>query len=272
MRAGTDKLERFISKAGVLSRQEARFAVRRGDVRLNGRCVLDPWQLVEPGRDYVEMAGIGEVRLPDWRARPPSIVVFNKPKDVVVTLRRDDSTLRGRQSLYESLPMPWRGCLAPHVPALRPVGRLDAQSMGLLLLTDSSGLAARLMEPGTCEKEYILRVHPAPSEGMLERLRAGVEIKDGNPGRGPTLPCRVERSQVGDQSSVSRAPLDAVLRFTITEGRNRQLRRMCDAVGLTVEWLMRLRVGPVELRELPLGEAREVTDEERAALFSHSGP
>lgn len=264
VRPGCDKLDRFLSKAGVLSRQEAKFAVRRGSVRVNGQRVRDPWELVQVGVDRVEVDGVGEVRLPDWQAKPPSVVIYNKPQDVVVTLRSDDPTLQGRQRpLHQSLPLPWRNLMAPHVPALRPVGRLDALSVGLLLLTDSSGLAATLMGPGGCEKEYLLRVRPRPDEASLARLRAGVEIRDGNLARGPTLPCEIVVVQSDAES--------AVLRFVIQEGRNRQLRRMCAAVGLTVEWLMRVRMGPVALGKLPLGEAREATEEEVAALLSISG-
>jgi len=260
---GLDKLDRFLSKAGVLSRAEAGFAVRRGKVSLNGRRVFDPWQLVQPGRDRVEVDGFGEVALPDWKTTPPRIVVFNKPQDVVVTMRTDDPLLRGRSSIHDALPEPWRSCLAPHVPALRPVGRLDAASVGLLLLTDSSGLGAQLLQPGTCEKEYILRVRPRPDASAVARLAAGVRIRDGNAARGPTKPCDV---LVADSDAES-----AVLRFTIQEGRNRQLRRMCDAVGLSVDWLMRLRMGPVELGSLGLGAARDATEEERAALLAVAG-
>lgn len=116
-----DKLERFLSKAGALSRAEARARVRRGEVRVNGRSVLDPWQLVRPGGDVVEVAGLGAVTLPDWDAKAPAVVLFNKPAGVVVTLRQDDPALGDRFSLAEALPQPWRELLAPHVPALRPV-------------------------------------------------------------------------------------------------------------------------------------------------------
>ncbi|CAE8594701.1 unnamed protein product, partial [Polarella glacialis] len=204
---GPDKLERFLSKAGVLSREQARVKVREGIVKVNGRVVKDPWLLVSPGSDKVEA-----------------------------------------------------GLLAPHIPALRPVGRLDAASVGLLLLTDSSGLSARLLEPGTCEKEYLLRVSPAPGAVALSRLREGIDIRDGNSARGLTKPCQVDVVETAGRES-------AVLRFAIQEGRNRQLRRMCADVGLDVEWLMRLRIGTVRLGKLPLGQAREVTKEELASLL-----
>mmetsp|Transcript_66735 Transcript_66735/g.145556 ORF Transcript_66735/g.145556 Transcript_66735/m.145556 type:complete len:323 (-) Transcript_66735:14-982(-) len=257
---GFDKLERFLSKAGALSRSEARVRVRRGQVQVNGATAEDPWQLVG-GKDRIEVVGLGVVSMPDWNnANLAQIAIFNKPKGVVVTMRRDDPLLGGRPTLADALPRPWRDRLAPHVPALQPVGRLDAPSMGLLLLTDSSGLAAGLLMPGVCEKEYLLRVRPAPTEDILRRLRSGVDIRDGNPKRGLTLPCEVNAIKSEEKS--------AVLRFRIHEGRNRQLRRMCAVVGLDVEWLVRVRVGPVELGDLPLGSARDATPEERRALMA----
>ncbi|CAE8696169.1 unnamed protein product, partial [Polarella glacialis] len=251
--------------AGVLSREQARVKVREGIVKVNGRVVKDPWLLVSPGSDKVEVKDIGIVRLVDWEDKPPLVVVFNKPQDVVVTMRSDDPSLEGRKSINEALPEPWRGLLAPHIPALRPVGRLDAASVGLLLLTDSSGLSARLLEPGTCEKEYLLRVSPVPGAVALSRLREGIDIRDGNSARGLTKPCQVDVVESAGRES-------AVLRFTIQEGRNRQLRRMCADVGLDVEWLMRLRIGTVRLGKLPLGQAREVTKEELASLLKSAGP
>lgn len=255
-----DKLERFLSKAGVLSRAEARARVRRGEVKVNGRAVSDPWQLVHLERDTVEVQGHGRVVLPDWTSVPPKVILYNKPIGVVVTLRRDDPLLNGRPCIADVLPAPYCSLLAPHAPALRPVGRLDAASVGLLLMTDSSGLASCLTEPGRCKKEYMLRVHPPPSDGALARLRGGVEINDGNFARGPTRPCDIE---VVEHSSCS-----AVLRFTIQEGRNRQLRRMCASEGLEVDWLLRKQFGSIKLGSLPLGEAREATEQETFDLLA----
>merc|ERR1712232_1537208 len=137
------------------------------------------------------------------------VVIFHKPRDVVVTLRDgfDPKPSRplasGRlepscRSLLGALPKPWCTLLAPHVPALRPVGRLDAASVGLLLLTDSSRLAATLTSPGLCEKEYLLRVRPAPGAAALTHLREGVDIENGIAKRGLTHPCRVTVEQEVD--------------------------------------------------------------------------
>lgn len=257
-----EKLERYLSKAGVLSRTLARRHVKKGEVLVNGVRIVDPWHAVHPDRDTVEVVGRGIVEAPADRRTPASIVLYHKPAGVVVTLREDRTTRgAGRCGLAAALPPPWCDQLAPHVPALRPVGRLDADSTGLLLLTDDSGLAARLTDPGTCEKEYLLGVQPIPNHEKLERLRMGVKIRDGNTARGATRPCRVEILKRDE------ARQRALLRFGIEEGRNRQLRRMCATVGLDVESLLRVRVGPVALGSLPEGEARAVTQAERASLL-----
>lgn len=262
-RRATEYLERFLSKAGVLSRTEAQLRISRGDVTVNGQKALDPRLVVQPAKDEIEVRGtpaIGRVTLPNWKERPPLLVLYNKPQDVVVTMRRDDPGLNGRKSLAEALPKPWQDRLAPHAPCLKPVGRLDAQSAGLLLMTDCGKLADAIMAPGSCSKEYLLRVQPAPGVAELEELRSGLNINDGNWQRGRTKPCEV--AVVGDDRADS-----AVLRFTIQEGRNRQLRRMCEAVSLDVLWLLRIRVGPLLLGRLGLGEAREATAEEFEALL-----
>ena len=255
------KLERFLSKAGVLSRREAARRVRAGDVTVNKATVRDPFCPVHLWVDEVEVKGVGKVHLPDWDSMPPRLVLFNKPSDVVTSLRsvaREDATDNHLQPLQEVLPEPYRSLLAPHVPALRPVGRLDAASVGLLLFTDSSDLGNRLTGPGSCEKEYLVSVRGSPSEATLRKLQEGVYVRDGNTKRGKTLPCEVMvvRAESGR----------AVLRFVLREGRNRQIRRMCEDVKLPVEWLLRSRIGPLSLRGLGIGEARDATREEEEAL------
>ena len=201
----------------------------------------------------MELKGYGKVSMPDWSETPPRLVVYNKPQGVVTSLRGADSrsTDLHLTSLPDALPEPFKGQLQ-EVPALRPVGRLDAESLGLLLMTDCSYLGDRLLTYG---KEYLLRVTPQPSESMLQRLRGGVRIADG---KGLTSPCPVEL--------VRQDPHSAVLRFLLREGRNRQLRRMCRSLGLRVEWLMRTRLGPIRLGALPLGAARDAAPEERQQL------
>lgn len=248
-----DKLERFLSKAGVVSRREAGRRVRSGAVSVNGAIIRDPWHPTSPSDD-VHLAGYGPVTLPDWETQRPRLVLFNKPPGVVTSLR--SSQRRGSSDLHlkalqDVLPEPFLGDLS-RVPALRPIGRLDAQSVGLLLLTDASRLVNSLTGPESCDKEYLLRVTPTPKDRQLKQLAEGVRIADG---KGITNPCMVSLVQADDGRGV--------VRFVIHEGRNRQLRQMCKVVGLEVDWLMRTRIGPLKLGSLQLGSAREATEDEQ---------
>ena len=142
----------------------------------------------------------------------------------------------------------------PAEPRVFPVGRLDADTEGLLLLTNDGELAHRLTHPSFgVEKEYLAEVEGTPSRGALRRLREGVELDDG-----PTAPARV--SLVGDHT----------LRITIHEGRNRQVRRMCEAVGHPVRRLVRVRIGPLADRRLAPGEWRPL-DPGRGARAPRAG-
>ncbi|CAE7522128.1 Top2 [Symbiodinium sp. CCMP2592] len=260
------KLERFLSKAGVLSRREAARRVKAGHVTVNQATVWDPFHAVHVQFDEVEVQGFGKVVLPDWDSTAPRLVLFNKPTGVVTSLRPTKSTKATDQhlpALQDALPGAYRELLAPHVPALRPVGRLDVASAGLLLLTDSSDMVNQLTGPNSCEKEYLVSVTPVPNDRSLRKLREGVSIRDGNAKRGMTLPCAV--TLVRSDSSKARTPR-AVLRFAIREGRNRQIRRMCKSEGLMVEWLLRTRIGPVRLGDLAIGAARDATKKEQKAL------
>jgi len=260
--AGTDKLERFLSKAGVLSRTNARVQVREGKVLVNGVVVHDPWHLVRTQVDKVQVEGFGTVSLIDWETHVPTVVVFNKPQRIVTTFGNQHSGAGRLTSLTHALPLPWRNLLAPHVPALRPIGRLDSQSVGMLLLTDCPALARKVEEPGCCEKEYVVHVRPEPDAEMLQKLRSGMDIQDKKPARGPTEPCEV--------SIIEQHARSACLRFTLREGRNRQLRRMCGELGLHVDLLQRVRVGPILLGELRLGEARDAAPHEVEQLVALS--
>ena len=140
--------------------------------------------------------------------------------------------------------------LVPAEPRVFAVGRLDADTEGLLLLTNDGDLAHRLTHPSFgVEKEYLVEVEGEPSRGVLRRLREGVELEDGI-----TAPAKVAALD------------DRLLRITIHEGRNRQVRRMCDAVGHPVRRLVRTRIGPLAERDLAPGEWRALTQDEVRAL------
>jgi 23S rRNA pseudouridine2605 synthase len=140
--------------------------------------------------------------------------------------------------------------LVPAEPRVFPVGRLDADTEGLLVLTNDGDFAHRLTHPSFgVDKEYLAEVEGEPSRASLRRLREGVELEDG-----PTAPARVTAVSPG------------VLRIVLSEGRNRQVRRMCEAVGHPVRRLVRTRIGPVADRRLPPGHWRPLTTAEVRSL------
>src|SRR5690606_14496119 len=156
--------------------------------------------------------------------------LLNKPAGVITTA----SDPQGRPTVVS---------LVPPEPRVFPVGRLDADSEGLLLLTNDGDLAHRLTHPSLgVDKEYLVEVDGEPHRGALRRLREGVELADGL-----TAPAKV--ALLGDRT----------LRITIHEGRNRQMRRMCEAVGTPVQRLVRTRIGPLRDRRLAPGEWRPLT-------------
>ena len=193
-------------------------------------------QRVDPDRDRVEVDGVPV-------AIQPGLVYYllNKPRGVVSTASDPD----GRPTVTS---------LVPAEPRVHPVGRLDADSEGLLLLTNDGELTHRLTHPSFgVEKEYLVSVAGEPSPGAIRRLRVGVPLDDG-----VTAPAKVSNAE------------PSMLKIVIHEGRKRQVRRMCEAVGHPVTRLVRTRIGPITDRRLAPGEWRtlstdEVRDLERAA-------
>jgi 23S rRNA pseudouridine2605 synthase len=226
------RLGKFLASAGVASRRAAEEIIRAGRVTIAGAVVTDP------ARDVGED---DEVALDGTRVGAPVghlVYAVNKPAGVVSTAR--DPQRR-----------PTVVSLAPAGVRLYPVGRLDIDTTGLILLTNDGELAHRLTHPRfEVPKTYRAVVARLPvRERALRALRAGVELEDG-----PSLPARVER-----------VAADA-LEITIREGRKRQVRRMCEAVGHPVRRLQRVRFGPLELGSLPEGAWRELAADEVSAL------
>ncbi|MEW6071298.1 MAG: pseudouridine synthase [Planctomycetota bacterium] len=229
-------LERAISKAGAASRVEARAWVAAGRVKVGGRIVRDPRRRVDPARDRILLDGRP---LP---ARRPIYLALHKPKGTVTT-RRDE---RGRRTVYDLLPAG-----TPHVV---PIGRLDLDTSGLLLLTNDTAFAHELASPDYhVPKTYQVKASSRLAEEALDRLRAGPALRDG-----PTRPAAVERLRDPGGRTV--------FTITITEGRNRQVRRMVEAVGAKVRTLARIAIGPLSLGALPAGASRPLTASELAAL------
>jgi len=229
---GGQRLQKVLARAGVASRRKAEELIRAGRVTVNGR-VAALGDVADPGDD---------VRL-DGRPlpRPERSVTYllHKPRGLVTTA----SDELGRPTVMD---------LVPAVPGLHPVGRLDLDSEGLLLLTTDGDLTLRLTHPRyRHEKEYRVWTDPPDvSDEALSRLTSGVTLEDG--------PARAERAE--------RAPGGAVV--VLREGRKRQVRRMLAAVGHEVVRLKRTRVAGLELGDLPVGRFRELTAAETAALAS----
>jgi 23S rRNA pseudouridine2605 synthase len=205
--------------------------IAAGRVRVNGELARLGLR-VEVEHDRVEVDGhLVSVK--------PGLVhyLLNKPAGVVTTAK----DTHGRPTVVE---------LVPSEPRVFPVGRLDADTEGLLLLTNDGDLAHQLTHPSFgVEKEYLAQVARPLAPGALRQLRDGIELDDGRTSR-------AEASQ----------PEPGLVRITIHEGRNRQVRRMLEAVGHPVERLVRVRIGPITDRRLPPGEWRLLTDDERRAL------
>ena len=224
------RLAKYLAHAGVTSRRKAEVIVGAGRVTVGGEVVRDPARDVGDGDD-VRVDGrpvAAEVR---------EVWVVNKPAGVVSTAREPGR----RQAVVE---------LVATGARLYPVGRLDVDSTGLLLLTNDGELANRLTHPSyEVEKAYRVELRRPPSEEDLRRLASGVKLEDGM-----TAPAGVER--VGERE------VEIVLR----EGRNRQVRRMAEAIGNGVVALRRVRFGPLELGDLALGASRRLGAEEIDAL------
>lgn len=224
------RLAKYLAHAGVASRRAAEELIAAGKVRVGGDVVTDP------ARDVGEDSDVqvnGEPVAPE----PREVWAVNKPAGVVSTAREPGS----RPAVVE---------LVDSTARLYPVGRLDADSTGLLLLTNDGELANRLTHPRyEVTKAYRAELQRPPSDADLRRLATGVELEDG-----PTAPAEVSR--LGERE------IELVLR----EGRNRQVRRMAEAVGNRVVALRRVRFGPIELGTLAEGAARRLTSEELTAL------
>ena len=235
---GKKTLDRLLSRAGLCSRSQAQVAIRAGRVQVNGRVVHDPDSWADLVHDRVLVDGA------PLRARGKEVWALHKPVGYVTTAADEQD----RDTVYALLPSDavWLG----------PVGRLDQDSSGLLLFTNDSDLANAITAPASkLPKTYEVRCKGPLRDEQIERLRHGVELPDG-----PTLPCTIERLDDDDRSTR--------LRIVLTEGRNRQIRRMVQAVGSRVHTLHRTRVGPLALGDMPEGACRRLTGDEVQALRS----
>jgi pseudouridine synthase len=229
-------LERVLSKAGLGSRSEARGWIGGGRVRVNGRVERNPDCWVDLERDKVSFDG------KPVRSQGRIYILLYKPTGYVTTHKDPD----GRATVYDLI----RDSGAWVVP----VGRLDLETSGLLILTNDTQFAERLTNPAyKVRKTYQVKAAGLLSDGQLERLRQGVELSDG-----PTRPAEVTRLRDTGRHTH--------LEMTITEGRNRQVRRMLEAVDSKVLKLVRTAIGPIRIGDLAIGKWRKLTAEELSAL------
>lgn len=233
-----ERLQKVIARAGVASRRKSEELILKGQVKVNGETVTKLGVKVDPLRDRIEVRG-KPICLQRMR-----LFAFYKPRGVITSM----SDPRGRPVVadyFRSVP-----------ERVFPVGRLDWDTEGLLLVTNDGELANLLMHPRYgVEKCYRATVQGDPTDEVLERLRKGVRLEDGL-----TAPAEVRRIRRGKEQSV--------LELIIREGRNRIVRRMCEAVGHPVRHLIRTRFAFITLKGLSPGTYRELTREEMERLRS----
>jgi pseudouridine synthase len=233
------RLQRILASAGIASRREAETFITAGRVKVNGRTVTELGAKADPDLDQVTVDGR---RIePD---RPKVVVLLHKPAQVMTT----KSDPQRRETVMHLLP--------PELGHLNPVGRLDFDSSGLLILTNDGALADRLTHPKHhVTKTYHALLRGIPTDESLKLLGTGIQLEEGL-----TAPAKVKRLQ--EQGS------DTWIELVLTQGWNRQVRRMCGTIGHPVRQLRRVALGPLRLGRLDAGEYRFLTEREVAQLQS----
>jgi len=238
-----ERLHKVLAAAGVASRRAAEALIAAGRVAVDGAVVVEPGTRVDPDRQTIAVDGHPVDVTPQLR-----YIALNKPVDVVCTVKDRHAEVKV-VDLVE-------------IPGVRlvPAGRLDADSEGLVLLSNDGAFVHRVTHPSSSVgKTYRVTVRGLPEAATLRRLANGLVIQDGER---PTAPATVK--------IVARRP--TVIEMVLHEGRNRQIRRMMDTVGHPVQRLVRVRIGPVELFGMRPGEWRDLTREEVQAFFADPRP
>ncbi len=232
-----ERLQKIIARAGIASRREAERLILEGEVTVNGLAVRTPGSVADASKDRIKVRGKLITKLP-----PPVYILLNKPPGYLTTLKDPQARPHVRELLKRVK------------IRVFPVGRLDYDAEGLLLLTNDGPLANLLTHPRyQVPRSYQVRVSGYLGAGELDRLRKGVELEDGM-----TLPAQARATRM--------RPRDSLVRITIREGRNRQIKRMFDALGHRVIRIKRTGFGPLRLGDLMVGRYRYMTPEEIAHL------
>jgi len=234
-------LARAISKMGYCSRSRAEEAIRAGRVRVNGAVRRNVEALVHLGKDRLEIDGREVTKAEKL------YLMLNKPRGVVTTA----SDERGRETIYSFLQKYKDGSLN----WVAPVGRLDKASEGLLLITNDSEWAAKITAPEThADKTYHVQIAELATPAMIERLEQGFTVNDG------------EFLRVKSASVIRSGERNCWLEIVLDEGRNRHIRRMFETIGVDVLRLIRVAIGALKLGDLPKGEVRALSEQEKAIV------
>lgn len=233
------RLQKFMAEQGVASRRKSEDLIRAGKVKVNGH-VAEIGMKINPRKDLVT---VGKQKLTNVKKRKMVYVMLNKPRGYVTTV----SDELGRKTVMDLLPD--FGC------RIYPVGRLDKDSEGLLLLTNDGSFTNCMTHPShEYAKVYRVTVRPSVNDDILYNLRNGIEI-DGR----KTAPCEV--------TVLTEEENRVVLEFILHEGRNRQIRKMCESQGLEVARLKRISIGPIKLGMLKQGDYRELSEQDVKKLL-----
>ncbi|MCG2768760.1 MAG: pseudouridine synthase [Chloroflexota bacterium] len=250
-----DRLSKVLANRGIASRRRCEELIEAGRVRVNGQVVMKQGVRVDPEKDRITVDGrfVREVH--------SVYVLLNKPVGYVSTAKDP----QGRPTVLDLVPIDQR---------IYPVGRLDMSSEGLLLMTNDGAIADRLTHPRyEHEREYWALVEGRDLGEAISRLRKGVELEDGSAQATSSsiLPDQVVRRQLLRGGTQNEGTSGRWLRIVIREGRKRQIRRMCEAVGNPVARLIRVRMGPLHLGDLAPGAWRYLTDDEVESLYKAVG-
>lgn len=249
-----ERLQKIIAQAGLTSRRAAEALIVAGRVRVDGRVAHELGTRADPKRNVVEVEGYGVLK-----PEPPVYLLLHKPPYVVSTV----SDPEGRQTVLECIertravgPKQFEG----NLPRVFPVGRLDFDAEGLILLTNDGELAHTMLHPRRhVPKTYMVKVRGVPDAASIRRLTTGIRLRrdDGSLTR-PTAPAEVRL--------VKQTRSNSWLEMTLFEGRNHQVKRMCDAIGHQVNRLIRVDFGGIELGNLPAGAWRFLSGPELKLL------
>lgn len=240
--ASGERIAKYIARCGICSRRDAEKLIISACVTINGDEVAHPSAKVNAG-DVVKLDG--EVIRPEQDIR---LFLYHKPTGLVTT-HKDE---KGRKTIFDAI----SELKIKDMPRLVSVGRLDLNSEGLILLTNSGELAGKLGHPKTgWKRKYKVRVHGTPTEDQLDKLRLGVIVDGIKYGR-----AKIEYIRNKDKQKSAVSSRNSWFEVTLTEGKNREIRNMFAAIGCPVNRLLRVSYGPFDLGKLKIGEMREVPD------------